>query len=71
MPAGLFTIQATQTKMGTPVWKWDAHPCIPQVCTEASLPPAAGTACAAALRFASNEHHPLGSDKKRQQRSYA
>ena len=35
----------------------DAHPCILEVCTEASLSPAAGTACAAACVVAFNIHH--------------
>ena len=46
----------------------DAHPCILEVCTEASLPPAAGTACAAASVFAcsiSNEKPPARDTKTR------
>ena len=34
----------------------DAHPCISEVCTEAPLSPAAGTACAAAC-FVACSHH--------------
>ena len=34
----------------------DAHPCILEVCTEASLSPAAGTACAAACVVACSHH---------------
>ena len=35
----------------------DAHPLVTQVRAEASLPPAAGTACAAACIVAINVHH--------------
>ena len=35
----------------------DAHPCIAEVCAEASLPPTAGTACAAACFVVCSHHH--------------
>ena len=42
----------------------DAHPCILEVSTEASLSPAAGTACAAACIAINVHHRPLESQKR-------
>ena len=42
----------------------DAHPCISEVCTEASLSPAAGTACAASAVAINVHRQPLEFHKR-------
>ena len=49
----------------------DAHPCILEVSTEASLSDAAGTACAAALIAVNVHYQPLESQKRATKKSNA